>query len=90
MKADLRISIKDYSRNKNLKVQLVRLPFGYRQFYVQMNGQPWPSSGKPASLTKIMAASSKDFGQSSNDSTANHTDFVELPMGLGLIRVIRG
>ena len=56
MKPDLRISIKDYRRAKNLKVQLVRLPFGYRQFYVQMNGQPWPRTGKPASLTKIMAA----------------------------------
>ena len=27
MKADLRISIKDYSRNKNLKVLLIRMPF---------------------------------------------------------------
>lgn len=56
MKPDLRISIKDYRRNKNLKVQLSRLHFGYRQFYVTMNGEPWPANGKPASLTKIMAA----------------------------------
>jgi len=27
MKADLRISIKDYHRNKNLKIQLSRVPF---------------------------------------------------------------
>jgi hypothetical protein len=66
MKADLRISIKDYSRNKNLKVQLVRLPFGYRPFYVQMNGQPWPSNGKPASLTKIMAALRKALVRAAN------------------------
>jgi len=27
MKADLRIFIKDYHRNKNLEIQLVRVPF---------------------------------------------------------------
>jgi len=27
MKADLRISIKDYQRNKNLKILLLRAPF---------------------------------------------------------------
>jgi hypothetical protein len=41
MKTDLRISVKDYYRNKNLKIQLVRVPFtGNRQFWVRMNGQP--------------------------------------------------
>ena len=50
MKADLRISIKDYSRNKNLKVQLTRVPFASaRQFWVRMNGQPWPKGGQPVS-----------------------------------------
>jgi hypothetical protein len=41
MKTDLRISVKDYYRNKNLKIQLARVPFtGNRQFGVRMNGQP--------------------------------------------------
>ncbi len=31
MKADLRISIKDYRRNKNLKALLVRVPYSHRQ-----------------------------------------------------------
>jgi hypothetical protein len=45
MKADLRISIKDYSRNKNLKNLLVRATFTHRQFLVRMNGAPWPGDG---------------------------------------------
>lgn len=57
MKADLRISIKDYRRNKNLKIQLVRVPFASaRQFWVRMNGEPWPKDGWPVSLTKVMAS----------------------------------
>jgi len=42
MKADLRISAKDYRRDKNLKIQLVRVPFNVHQFFVWMNCQPWP------------------------------------------------
>jgi len=35
MKADLRMSIKDHRRSKNLKIQLTQVPFAYaRQFYV--------------------------------------------------------
>jgi hypothetical protein len=30
MKADLRISIKDYRRNKNFKIQLTQVPFARR------------------------------------------------------------
>jgi len=57
MKANLRISIKDYHRNKNLKFQLVRLPFSAsRQFWVRMNGEPWPKDGRPVSLTRIMTS----------------------------------
>jgi hypothetical protein len=52
----LRISIKDYRRDKNLKVLLVRVPFAPRQFWVQMNGQPWPKNHQPVSLSKLMAA----------------------------------
>ena len=40
-KADLRISIKDYQRNKNLEILLFRPPFRCRQFLVRMNGVPW-------------------------------------------------
>jgi hypothetical protein len=54
MKPDLRISVKDYLRNKNLKIQLTRVPFApSRQFWVRMNGQPWPKSGAPVSLTEL-------------------------------------
>jgi hypothetical protein len=56
MKADLRISIKDYRRNKSLKVQLVQVPFGQRQFWVRMAGKPWPTSGQPVSITRVMTA----------------------------------
>jgi hypothetical protein len=38
MKADLRISVKDYARNKSLKVLLLRVPFASRRFFVRMNG----------------------------------------------------
>ena len=56
MKAEVRISIKDYRRNKNLKILLVRPPFPCRQFLVWMNGVRWPMSGKPVSLTRVLTA----------------------------------
>ena len=56
MKADLRISVKDYSRNKNLKVTLLRAPFSPRQFLVRMNGACWPASGRPVSLSRVFTA----------------------------------
>jgi hypothetical protein len=62
MKADLRISVKDHRRNKNLKVQVVRVPFArHRQFLVRMNGQPWPESGQPVSITRLMTALRKSL-----------------------------
>jgi hypothetical protein len=62
MKTDLRISIKDYSRNKNLKIQLARVPFtASRQFWVRMNGEPWPRSGVPVSLTRLLTALRKSL-----------------------------
>ena len=62
MKADLRISVKDYQRNKNLKIQLLRVPFaGSRQFWVRMNGQPWPKDGRPVSLTRLLTALRKSL-----------------------------
>ena len=57
MKCDLRISVKDYRRDRNLKVQLAQVPFaGGRQFWVRMNGQPWPKAGQPVSLTRVLTA----------------------------------
>jgi hypothetical protein len=56
MKADMRISIKDYHRNKNLKILLFRPPFPGRQFRVRMNGAPWPAAGRWVSLTRLMTA----------------------------------
>ena len=55
MKADFRISVKDFSRAKTLKVQLARVPFS-RQFVVTMNGSRWPASGRPVSLSKVFAS----------------------------------
>jgi hypothetical protein len=64
MKADLRISIKDYSRNKNLKILLQRVPFAAaRQFWVHMNGEPWPKDGRPVSLTRLLTALRKKLVQ---------------------------
>ena len=55
MKADLRISIKDYRRGKNLKVVLLRVPFSrQQQFFVSMNNQPWPKNRRTVSLTYVM------------------------------------
>jgi hypothetical protein len=57
MKPDLRISIKDYHRNKSLKIQLSRLPYGNnRQFWVKMNGELWPKDGRAVSLTRLLTA----------------------------------
>ena len=56
MKADLRISVKDFPRNKNLKVLLVRVPHAGRQFWVRMNRAPWLADGRPVSLSKLFAA----------------------------------
>ena len=67
MKADLRISIKDYRRNKNLKVQLLQTPFaGARQYWVRMNGQPWPKAGQAVSLTRLMTALRKSLVKASH------------------------
>jgi hypothetical protein len=68
MKADLRISIKDYHRNKNLKIQLVRVPFSTaRQFWVWMNGAPWPKDGRPVSITRLLTALRKSLVKSLQD-----------------------
>lgn len=61
MKADLRISIKDFHRNKNLKILLQRATFTHRQFFVRMNGAPWPTDGRPVSLTRVLTALRKSL-----------------------------
>jgi hypothetical protein len=62
MKAYIRISVKNLLKNKNLKVQLFRVPFARnRQFCVKMNGQPWPKDGRPVSLTRLLAALRKSL-----------------------------
>jgi hypothetical protein len=49
-------------QNKNLKVQLCRIPFARnRQFCVKMNGQPWPKDGRPVSLTRLLTAFRKSL-----------------------------
>ena len=65
MKADIRISVKDFRRNKNLKIQLVRVPFSTsRQFWVTMNGALWPKDGKPVSITRLLTALRKSLVKS--------------------------
>ncbi len=56
MKAEVRISIKDYRRNKNLKVLLVRPPYPGRRFWVWMNGERWPAAKRDVSLTRVITA----------------------------------
>jgi len=51
-----RISIKDYHKNKNLKILLFRLPSPSRQFMARMNGQVWPKTGRMVSLTRLFTA----------------------------------
>jgi len=56
------------SRNKNLKIQLSRVPFTrHRQFLVKMNGQPWPKDGRPVSLTRLRAALRKSLVKSAQE-----------------------
>jgi hypothetical protein len=64
MVPDLRISIKDHRRGKNLKILLYRVPFGQRKFWVRMNGNHWPADGKPVSVTKLMTALRKSIVRS--------------------------
>jgi hypothetical protein len=57
MKTDFRISVKDYRRSKSLKVHLAQVNFSRcPQFFVRMNGRPWPADGRPVSITKVFTA----------------------------------
>lgn len=54
-KPDLRVSVKDYRRDKRLKMLRAEVPFASsRQFWLTMNGQRWPASGRPVSLTRVL------------------------------------
>ena len=59
IKADLRIAIKDYRPNEKLKILLFRTPFATRQYYVRMNGAPWPKDRRAVSLTRLLAGMRK-------------------------------
>ena len=48
MKAEVRILIKDYHRNKNLEVLLVRPPYPSRGLMVWMNRERWPEERRPS------------------------------------------
>jgi hypothetical protein len=61
MKAELRISIKDYHRNKSVKILLFRPPFPCRGFMVEMNGERWPKRGGTVCLSRLMAAVRKSL-----------------------------
>ena len=56
IKADLRISIEDDHRKKNLKILVFRPPFPGCQFPVRMSGAPSPADGGPVSLTRLVTA----------------------------------
>ena len=71
MKADLRISVKDFHRNKNLKILLFRAGFTHRQFFVRMNGAPWPADGRPVSLTRLLTGIRKALVKAAQPSTAS-------------------
>jgi hypothetical protein len=69
MKADLRISIKDYHRNKSLKILLTRAPFSQRQFFVRMNGREWPKGGNPTSITRVLTGLRKALARNLQGTT---------------------
>jgi len=67
MKTRLRISVQDFERNKNLKMQLSRVPFARsHQFCVKMNGQPWPKDGRPVFLKRRLTALRVSLAKSTN------------------------
>ena len=67
MKADLRISVKDYRRNKNLKIQLHAVRFDPQRYFVKMNGERWPGDGRPLSVTRLMTALRKSLLRAKGD-----------------------
>ena len=70
MKADLRISVKDYRRNKNLKIQLYAVRFDPQRCFVKMNGELWPGDGRPVSVMRLMTALRKSLVRAKSDTAA--------------------
>ncbi len=69
MKANLRISIKDFQRNKNSKIQaLTRVLRSSRQFWVRMNGELTDEGYGGPSLTRLLTAG----GRIPRQSAASH------------------
>ncbi len=64
MKASVRVSVKEPHRDKNLEILLFRTAFACRAFFGRLNGQPWPKDGRPASLTRLLAALRKALAKS--------------------------
>ncbi len=92
MKADLRMSVKDYRRNKNLKMQLTQVPFAAaRQFWVRMNGHPWPRTGQPVSVTRLLTALRKALVRAAcvRKRFAPETEPVPAPIGAGGLELLR-
>ena len=71
MKADLRISVKDYRRNKNLKIQLYAVAYSPRKYFVRTKGERWPRDGRPVSLTRLMAALRKSLVRANGNMAAS-------------------
>jgi hypothetical protein len=68
MKADLRISVKEYRRGKTLKIQLAQVNYSKcSQFLVRMNAAPWPTNGRPVSVTRVLTALRKAIVKSMSE-----------------------
>lgn len=68
--------MKEYHRNKNLKILLFRLPYPCRRSFVRMNNQPWPRTGLPVSLTRLVAGLRKALvkhTQTGNTGPGSHS-----------------
>jgi hypothetical protein len=71
MKPDLRISVKDFHREKNLKILPFRADFNHRQFFVRMNGAPWPADRRPVSLTTLLTGIRKALVKAAGSTPAS-------------------
>jgi len=53
MKSGWRISVKDYRHSNTPKIQPAQVNVcSSRQFFVKMNGGPWPTNGRPVPITR--------------------------------------
>ncbi len=62
MKADRRISVKDYRRGRNLKIELAQVSYGSSlQFLLRTN------RGRPVSITRVLTALRKSIVKACRD-----------------------